>query len=75
MRCCAPEYKAAHMAVLTALMSVSFTIAGVGSGALAEAMGFSAYFVFTFLATIPAMVLIPFAPWLDAGRPPASPRP
>ncbi len=68
MRCCAPEHKAAHMAVLTALMSVSFTIAGVGSGVLAEAMGFSAYFVFTFLATIPAMVLIPFAPWLDVGR-------
>lgn len=68
MRCCDPEHKAAHMAILTALMSVSFTVAGTVSGYLAEAMGFAFYFGLTFVATIPAMLLIPWLPYLDHGR-------
>ncbi len=65
MRCCRPAYKAAHMAILTALMSLSFTFAGVLSGFLADALGFSVYFGFSFLASVPAMALIPFIPHLD----------
>lgn len=62
MRCCDPAHKAAHMAILTALMSVSFTVAGVASGFLAAWMGFAAYFAFTFVASIPGMLLIPWIP-------------
>lgn len=62
MRSCDPAHKAAHMAILTALMSVSFTFAGVASGFLAEWLGFAYYFAFTFLAAIPGMVLIAFIP-------------
>ncbi len=65
MRCCLPGYKAAHMAILTALMSVSFTLAGVASGFIASSFGFTAYFVFTFLATVPGMSLIFFLPHLE----------
>ena len=65
MRCCRPDFKAAHMAIVTALMSVSFTLAGVCSGFLAEWMGFGNYFGFSFLATIPGMALIFFIPHLD----------
>jgi len=65
MRCCRPAYKAAHMAILTALMSLSFTLAGVVSGFLAEWLGYTLYFGFTFLATIPSMILILFIPYLD----------
>lgn len=65
MRCCDPAHKAAHFAILSALMSVSFTVAGVASGFLAEAIGFGAYFGFTFLATIPMMALILVIPRLD----------
>jgi PAT family beta-lactamase induction signal transducer AmpG len=72
MRCCDPAHKAAHMAIVTALMSVSFTIAGVCSGFLAEAMGFANYFGFTVVVTIPMMVLIPFVPHLDGRE--AAPR-
>lgn len=68
MRCCDPNFKAGHMAILTALMSVSFTIAGVLSGFLADAMGFGPYFGLTFVATIPAMLMIPWLPYLDRGR-------
>lgn len=65
MRCCDPAHKAAHMALLTALASVGFTLAGVASGALAELLGYGPYFVLTFLATLPSMVLVLVVPHLD----------
>ncbi len=64
MRACDPAHKAAHMAILTALMSVSFTVAGVASGFLAKAVGFTWYFAFTLLAALPGMAVIPFLPHL-----------
>ncbi len=57
MRSCHPDHKAAHMSLLTAFMSISFTLAGVTSGLLAQKMGFSMYFFFTFIVTIPGMLL------------------
>jgi PAT family beta-lactamase induction signal transducer AmpG len=65
MRTCDPAHKAGHFAIVSALMSLSFTFAGVLSGFLAEALGFALYFGFTFIATIPSMVLIWFVPHLD----------
>src|SRR5690606_41994524 len=65
MRTCDPAHKAGHFAIVSALMSLSFTVAGVASGFLAEAIGFANYFGFTFLATIPSMLLIFFIPHLD----------
>jgi PAT family beta-lactamase induction signal transducer AmpG len=65
MRTCDPAHKAGHFAIVSALMSLSFTVAGVASGFLAEAIGFANYFGFTFLATIPGMLLIFFIPHLD----------
>jgi len=62
MRCCDPAHKAAHMAILTALMSISFTFAGVASGFLASWMGFCVYFAFTFVVSVPGMAMILFIP-------------
>ncbi|MSP24605.1 MAG: MFS transporter [Myxococcales bacterium] len=75
MRCCDPRHKAAHMAILTALMSVSFTVAGVTSGYLAEALGFTRYFFFSFLASVPSMLLLFFIPYLDGRTPLAASAP
>jgi len=58
MRCCHPDHKAAHMSLLTAFMSISFTLAGVTSGLLAQKMGFSMYFLFTVLISIPSMLVV-----------------
>lgn len=66
MRCCDPAHKAAHMALLTALMSVGYSLAGVASGALAEVLGYGPYFVLTFVATVPSMLLIFWAPHLGS---------
>ena len=65
MRCCKSNHKAAHYAILSALMSVSFTFSGVLSGFIAEAWGFQTFFAFTFAATMPGMALIFFLPYLD----------
>jgi MFS transporter, PAT family, beta-lactamase induction signal transducer AmpG len=68
MRTCKPAYKAAHMAIATSIMNVSSTFAGVFSGYLAAWFGFSAFFGFTFLATVPGMALIAFLPHLEDPR-------
>lgn len=65
MRCVDPEHKAAHFAIVTALMSVGFTLAGTVSGQIAGALGFGNYFAFTFVATVPGMLLIFVLPHLD----------
>jgi hypothetical protein len=46
-------------------MQVSATLAGVFSGYLAAAVGFTLYFALTFVATFPSMALIPFLPHLE----------
>ena len=65
MRTCDPRHKAAHFALVSALMSVGFTLAGSVSGILAEKLGFAGYFAFTCLATVPGMAFIFFLPHLD----------
>jgi MFS transporter, PAT family, beta-lactamase induction signal transducer AmpG len=71
MRSCMPQHKAAHMALLTSLMSISFTLAGVFSGFLADWMGFPLFFTFTFIGTVPGMLLTLWVPHIDEkGSPP-----
>jgi len=69
MRCCRPDFKAAHMAIVTALMSVSFTFAGVASGFITEWIGYGPFFLFSFFATVPGMALIPFLPHVKTAAP------
>lgn len=64
MRTCKSQYKAAHMSIATSIMGISATLAGVFSGFIASWAGFTLFFGFTFLATIPSMSLIPFLPYL-----------
>ena len=74
MRICHPEYKAAHYAIGSGLMNVSGLFAGVMSGFIAGWLGYAWLFGLSFLIAIPAMVLIPFLPYLGEGPPkPAAP--
>lgn len=68
MRCVDPRHKATHMAVLTAIMSLGFTLAGIVSGFIADAVGYPIFYGLTFLATIPAMVMVRWVPYLDRTR-------
>ncbi|MFH0800714.1 MAG: MFS transporter [Pseudomonadota bacterium] len=68
MRLCIPEYKATHYAIGSGLMSLSGMFTGVASGFLAGWLGYGWTFGMSFLASVPAMVLIPFLPYLDTGK-------
>ena len=68
MRCVDPRHKATHMAVLTAIMSLGFTLAGVASGFIADAVGYPILFALTFVATVPSMVMVRWVPYLDCTR-------
>ena len=64
-RTCRPAFKAGHFAMATGIANISATFAGVLSGFVAQALGFTLFFGFTFLATVPGMVFLFFVPYLD----------
>jgi PAT family beta-lactamase induction signal transducer AmpG len=71
MRLCKAEFKAAHYAIGSGLMSLSGLFSGSASGFLAAWLGYGWTFGISFLVSIPAMCLIPFLPHLTrepAGR-------
>lgn len=68
MRLCVAEYKATHYAIGSGLMSVSGMFTGVAGGFLAAWLGYGWTFGISFLVSIPAMLLIPFLPYLDVTK-------
>jgi PAT family beta-lactamase induction signal transducer AmpG len=65
LRTCRPQFKAAHFAIGTALMSVPANVLGGFGGRIVEHLGWVAFFVLSFLATVPSMLLIPWLPHKD----------
>jgi PAT family beta-lactamase induction signal transducer AmpG len=62
MRLCKMEFKAAHFAIGSGLMSLGGIVAGVSSGFIASWLGYSGMFLVSFLISIPAMVLLFWVP-------------
>lgn len=60
-----PEYKAAHYAIATALMSLGLIIPGYLSGHLATWLGYPTFFLISFLLSIPGIITIFFLPIKD----------
>lgn len=65
MRICHEKYKAAHYAIGSGLMNVSSLFSGVMSGFIAGWLGYAWTFGISFFISVPAMVLIPFLPYLS----------
>ena len=65
MRICHKEFKASHYAIGTALMNISAIFSGVASGLIAGWLGYAWLFGLSFVFSIPAMVLIPFLPYVS----------
>jgi PAT family beta-lactamase induction signal transducer AmpG len=57
MRICKGEFKAAHYAIGSGLMSISGLFTGVASGFLAARFGYGVFFGISFLLSVPGMVL------------------
>jgi PAT family beta-lactamase induction signal transducer AmpG len=62
MRICRTEFKAAHYAIGTGLMSISGLYAGVISGFITSWVGYGWFFGISFLVSIPGMILAWFVP-------------
>ena len=69
MRICGGEFKAAHFAIGSGLMSLSGLFTGVASGFLAASLGYGLFFGFSFLLSIPGMILAyPALKAIEQGR-------
>ncbi len=66
MRICLTDFKAAHYAIGTGLMSVSGLYAGIMSGFLASWLGYGYFFGISFLLSVPGMILVLYLPNLKA---------
>jgi PAT family beta-lactamase induction signal transducer AmpG len=62
MRICKSEFKAAHFAIGSGLMSLGGIIAGVSSGFIASWLGYGGMFGISFLISLPGMVLLFWVP-------------
>ena len=72
MKICLKEHKAAHYAIGSGLMSLSGLFTGMSSGFLADWLGYGWMFGMSFVGAIPAMLVIPFLPNLDAPTSPSA---
>ena len=54
------EHKTAHYSICTGFMALGMMIPGMISGWLQEIMGYTSFFVFIMVATIPTLAIIPF---------------
>ena len=69
MSLCNPAFSATQYALLSSLQAFSRDILTAPAGAWAEATGWSLFFLFTALAALPGLVLLPFfAPWNPPNR-------
>lgn len=65
MRICRQEFKAAHYAIGSGLMSMSGLYAGILSGFLAAWLGYATFFGLSFLLSLPGMAMVFLLPHLD----------
>jgi MFS transporter, PAT family, beta-lactamase induction signal transducer AmpG len=72
MSVCEKRYAATQFAVLSGIYALSRLAAGVASGALAERLGFTHYFLLTFALGVPAYGLLP---WVRNASAPAESAP
>jgi MFS transporter, PAT family, beta-lactamase induction signal transducer AmpG len=70
MSICSREFKAAHFAIGSGLMSVSGVFAGIAGGYLASWLGYWGMFGISFAASMPGMVLAAFVPKADQRQAP-----
>lgn len=57
-----PEYKASHYAIATAIMALGLIVPGFISGKMTIWLGYSNFFLVSFLASIPGIITIFFLP-------------
>jgi PAT family beta-lactamase induction signal transducer AmpG len=62
-----PEFRASHYAIATGLMAVGLQLPGAFSGYL-TLLGYPNFFLISFLASIPGIIIILFLPFKETGE-------
>jgi PAT family beta-lactamase induction signal transducer AmpG len=57
-----PKYKATQYAAVTAFMALGVMLPGMVSGYLVTKLGYANFFLFSFFASLPGIMIIPFIP-------------
>lgn len=65
LRTCKPDYKAAHYAIGSAIMSLPSTVIGGFGGVIVDMMGYLNMFIMSFIISIPSMLLLFWVPLKD----------
>jgi PAT family beta-lactamase induction signal transducer AmpG len=68
LRTCKPDFKAAHYAIGSAIMSLPSTIIGGFGGVIVNAIGYLSMFVMSFLISLPSMLLLLWIPMKDGDK-------
>ncbi len=66
---CKPEFKAAHYAIGSAIMSIPSRVVGGFGGAIVTQIGFLNFFILGFVVSLPAMLLLFVVPLKDDAAP------
>jgi MFS transporter, PAT family, beta-lactamase induction signal transducer AmpG len=72
---CKAEFKAAHYAIGSAIMSIPSRVVGGFGGAIAAQIGFLNFFILGFLVSLPSMLLLFVVPLKDDAAPARAPAP
>ena len=65
LRTCKPDFRAAHYAIGSGIMSLGSTVVGGFGGRFVEAAGYLNLFILAFFASLPSMLLLLFVPLDD----------
>jgi PAT family beta-lactamase induction signal transducer AmpG len=69
MNVCQKEQATVQYAFLSSLFALTGRLAGAVSGLGAESLGYGNYFAVTFVASLPALVFLPWVkPWIRETR-------
>lgn len=69
MRTCKPDFKAAHYAIGSAIMSIPATFIGGFGGWIVESIGYLNLFILAFFASIPSMIMLTKLPIAEEDQP------
>ncbi|MBP7862195.1 MFS transporter [bacterium] len=62
------QFKAAHYAMATAIMALGLYLPQAVSGFLCDYLGYKLFFIVSFCAAIPGIIIIPFLPLQEEGK-------
>ena len=68
LKSCVDEFKTAHFALVTGLMNIIGVFAGITGGIITTEIGYMYFFMVSFIAAIPGIILLYYIPYFDGEK-------